>query len=116
MRRLAMGLAMLIQAAAAWSQVSVQEYRLPPGHFARDVWADADVDRTVWIAFQGSGHLGVLNPKTGKVDLVALGEGSLPHGVIAGPDGAPQGDRYRTADCMPRCAARAANECRGPRP
>lgn len=71
------------------AQVSVQEYKLPPNHFAHDVWADAAADGPVWIAFQHSGHLGKLDPKSGKVDLVPLGQGSRPHGVIAGPDGAP---------------------------
>jgi virginiamycin B lyase len=48
----------------------------------------APPDGTVWYTAQGSGHLGILDPKTGKVDLVALGPGSSPHGVIVGPDGA----------------------------
>jgi virginiamycin B lyase len=43
----------------------------------------------VWFSAQGSGHLGILDPKSGKVELVPLGPGSSPHGVIAGPDGAP---------------------------
>lgn len=76
----------------AWpvaAQVSVQSYPLPPRHFAHDAWADAAPDGPVWIAFQRSGHLGRLDPRTGKVDLVPLGSGSSPHGVIAGPDGAP---------------------------
>jgi len=34
MRRLAMALALLIQVGTARSQVGVQEYPLPPGHFA----------------------------------------------------------------------------------
>ena len=46
-------------------------------------------DGPVWISFQRSGHLGILDPKTGKVDAIPLGEGSSPHGVIIGPDGAP---------------------------
>ncbi len=74
-------------ATAAAAQVTVQEYRLPSGHFAHDVWADPSPDGPVWIAFQRSGHLGRLDPRTGKVDLVRLGLGSAPHGVIMGPDG-----------------------------
>lgn len=73
----------------AMAQVSIQEYKLPPNHFAHDVWADAAVGGPVWIAFQHSGHLGRLDPKSGKVELVPLGQGSRPHGVIAGADGAP---------------------------
>src|SRR5919198_1014358 len=38
---------------------------------------------------QASGRLGRLDPKTGRTSEVPLGEGSAPHGVIVGPDGAP---------------------------
>ena len=89
MRGFALALVLLVATVSAHGQVSVQEYRLPPRHFAHDVWADASADGPVWISFQRSGHLGILDPKTGKIDLVPLGEGSSPHGVIAGPDGAP---------------------------
>ena len=45
-------------------------------------------DGGVWFSAQRSGHLGWFDPKTGNTELVALGSGSSPHGVIAGPDGA----------------------------
>lgn len=45
-------------------------------------------DGGVWFSAQRSGHLGWLDPTTGKTELIALGNGSSPHGVIAGPDGA----------------------------
>ena len=45
-------------------------------------------DGTVWYTAQRSGHLGRLDPKTGKVEEIPLGRGSSPHGVIVGPDGA----------------------------
>ena len=45
-------------------------------------------DGGVWFSAQGSGHLGWFDPRTGKTELIALGPGSAPHGVIAGPDGA----------------------------
>lgn len=45
-------------------------------------------DGGVWFSAQRSGHLGWFDPRTGKTELVALGSGSSPHGVIAGPDGA----------------------------
>jgi hypothetical protein len=32
-------------------------------------------------------HDGRLDPKTGKSDMIALGSGAAPHGVIVGPDG-----------------------------
>lgn len=43
-------------------------------------------DGGVWFSAQRSGHLGWFDPKSGRVELVALGLGSAPHGVIQGPD------------------------------
>ena len=43
-------------------------------------------DRGVWFSAQASGHLGWFDPASGKTELVALGRGSSPHGVIQGPD------------------------------
>lgn len=43
-------------------------------------------DGGVWFTAQRSGHLGWFDPKTGRTELVALGRGSSPHGVIQGPD------------------------------
>jgi len=73
----------------AAAQVTVQEYSIPRGHRVHDVWADAAHNGPVWFSAQGSGHLGILDPRSGKVELVPLGPGSSPHGVIAGADGAP---------------------------
>src|SRR4029450_9496409 len=38
---------------------------------------------------QISGALGKLDPETGNFHHIPLGNGSAPHGVIVGPDGAP---------------------------
>ena len=43
-------------------------------------------DGGVWFSAQRSGHLGWFDPKTGALELVPLGTGSAPHGVIQGPD------------------------------
>jgi virginiamycin B lyase len=43
-------------------------------------------DAGVWFTAQASGHLGYFDPRTGAVELIALGAGSAPHGVIQGPD------------------------------
>ena len=43
-------------------------------------------DGGVWFTAQRSGHLGWFDPKSGRTELVALGRGSSPHGVIQGPD------------------------------
>jgi virginiamycin B lyase len=71
------------------AQISVQEYPIPKGLSAHDVWADAAPGGPVYFSAQRSGHLGILDPKTGKVETVELGPNSAPHGVVAGPDGAP---------------------------
>jgi virginiamycin B lyase len=80
---------LLLLPAVAAGQVTVQEFTIPSGHRVHDAWADPAPDGPVWFSAQGSGHLGILHPKSGKVEFVALGRGSSPHGVIAGPDGAP---------------------------
>ena len=74
---------LLLAAAPAMAQVTVQEYPVPRGHGIHDLWADAAPNGPVWFSAQGSGSLGILDPKSGKVEFVALGRGSSPHGVIA---------------------------------
>ncbi|HKQ28816.1 MAG TPA: lyase [Burkholderiales bacterium] len=87
-RRLALLLFLTILPAIAGAQVTVQEYPIPRGHGIHDVWADAAPNGPVWFSAQGSGNLGILDPASGKLRFVPLGQGSSPHGVIAGPDGA----------------------------
>jgi virginiamycin B lyase len=43
-------------------------------------------DGGVWFTAQASGHLGWFEPATGRTELVPLGTGSAPHGVVQGPD------------------------------
>jgi virginiamycin B lyase len=43
-------------------------------------------DSGVWFTAQASGHLGYFNPATSRTELIPLGHGSAPHGVIQGPD------------------------------
>jgi len=57
----------------------VSYYEVPKGDGPHDV-APAPDGR--------AGVLGRLDPKTGNVDRIKLGEVSAPHGVIVGPDGA----------------------------
>jgi len=64
-----------------------QEYPVPQGSHPHNV-APAP-DGTVWYTAQGSGELGRLDPATGQIRRVKLGDRSRPHGVIVGPDGAP---------------------------
>jgi len=78
-------IALSIFAAPAAAQ-SVRYYELPSRSGPHDV-APAP-DGTVWYTAQRTGHLGRLDPRTGKVDEIPLGRLSSPHGVIVGPDGA----------------------------
>lgn len=72
----------------AGAEVAIQAYELPRGGGApHDVAVGAD--GIVWYTAQRDGQLGRLDPKTGKTELVPLGNGAAPHGVIIGPDGAP---------------------------
>jgi virginiamycin B lyase len=68
----------------AWADAGFQ---VPGGSRPHDV-APAPDGGAVYFTAQGSGNLGILNPATGRVDLVSLGHGSSPHGVIVGPDAA----------------------------
>jgi virginiamycin B lyase len=43
-------------------------------------------DGGVWFSAQGSGDLGWFDPASGRTELIPLGSGSAPHGVIQGPD------------------------------
>jgi virginiamycin B lyase len=43
----------------------------------------------VWYTAQAMGQLGKLDISTGKAHHIPLGQGSAPHGVIVGPEGAP---------------------------
>ena len=89
MRRLlvAFSFALLALPAAA-ADVTMRTYALPRGGGSpHDVAVSAD--GIVWYTAQRDGKLGRLEPATGKVELVPLGEGAAPHGVIIGPDGAP---------------------------
>jgi len=50
---------------------------------------DGALSDVVWYTAQATGELGRLNPATGETHHIPLGDGSSPHGVIVGPDGAP---------------------------
>jgi len=69
-------------------QPALEEFSVPSGSRPHDV-APAPDGGIVWYTAQGSGELGRLDPVTGETHHIALGQGSAPHGVIVGPDGAP---------------------------
>src|SRR5438445_3960585 len=74
-------------AAADESVPRIQEYPVPAGSHPHDV-APAP-DGGVWYVAQRMRELGRLDPTTGQVRRIKLGDRSRPHGVIVGPDGAP---------------------------
>src|SRR3954468_8030708 len=74
-------LALSMQPASA-AQVSY--YDVPKGAHPHDV-APAP-DGRVWYTAQSQGALGILDPKTGRTEHIALGADSAPPGVIVGPD------------------------------
>jgi virginiamycin B lyase len=74
-------------APSSEGQLRVREFRVPAGTHPHDV-APAR-DGGVWYTAQHTGQLGWLNQRTGESRLTRLGDGSAPHGVIVGPDGAP---------------------------
>ncbi|MBL8395847.1 MAG: lyase [Candidatus Accumulibacter sp.] len=86
--RLTMGLSCLAFATLA-TAAEVTYYEVPSGARPHDVAPDPQPGGPVWYTAQGQGALGRLDPTSGKVEQIALGEGSSPHGVIIGPDGAP---------------------------
>jgi virginiamycin B lyase len=75
----------LLLLAGEAAGAEVQYYDVAPGDHPHDV-APAP-DGTVWYTGQNTGVLGRLDPETGKLTRIPLGEGSRPHGVIVGPHG-----------------------------
>ena len=64
-------------------------FEVADGSHPHDVAAAPTPGGPVYFTAQRTGKLGILDAKTGKVEEVPLGQGSAPHGVIVGPDGAP---------------------------
>jgi virginiamycin B lyase len=64
-------------------------YPVARGSHPHDVAATPTPGGPVYYTAQPTGKLGILDPKTGKYEEIALGMRSAPHGVVVGPDGAP---------------------------
>lgn len=92
MHQLLLALALLLPVAATQAAdpqpARVRYYDVPKGAHPHDVAADPRPGGPVWYTAQHQGALGRLDPRTGEVEQIALGDGSRPHGVILGPDGA----------------------------
>jgi virginiamycin B lyase len=86
----------LIAAATAWTTAASAQaagpdpvyFDVPRGAHPHDVAAAPGTGAPVYYTAQATGKLGVLDPKSGKVEEIALGTRSAPHGVVVGPDGA----------------------------
>src|SRR5260370_29100136 len=64
-------------------------FDVAPGTGPHDVAAAPTAGGPVYYTAQRTGKLGILDPRNGHYEEVPLGRGSAPHGVVAGPDGAP---------------------------
>ena len=82
---LAAGMTILLAAAGAAAPYETKVYDLPNSSYIHDV-APAP-GGLIWYTAQKEGALGILDPNTGDVKFVRLGEGSKPHGIIQGKDG-----------------------------
>jgi hypothetical protein len=80
----ALGVALPLRAAAEPPRMQSWPLKTPLRTGIHDV-APAP-DGGVWFTAQASGHLGCFDPATGRTELIPLGSGSAPHGVIQGPD------------------------------
>lgn len=78
---------LLISASGAIA-ASASYFGVAGGAHPHDVAAAPGTDGPIYFTAQRTGKLGILDPKSGKVEEVALGDGSAPHGVIVGPDNA----------------------------
>lgn len=78
-------------ALAAFAQPATTPTYFPVarGAHPHDVAASPQPGGPVYYTAQATGRLGVLDPGTGKFEEIPLGDGSAPHGVVVGPDGAP---------------------------
>jgi virginiamycin B lyase len=67
--------------------VTLEVFPVQTGDHPHDVAPAAD-DSRVWYTAQHAETLGLLDPLTGEIERIALGEGAAPHGVIVALDGA----------------------------
>jgi virginiamycin B lyase len=86
---LAMLLCLALAGRAGAAGTAPVYFDLPRGAHPHDVAAAPAAGGPVYYTAQATGRLGILDPKTGRAQEIPLGEGSAPHGVIVGPDGAP---------------------------
>ena len=109
---LAAMLVMLTAGATSHAKMEMRTFPVLAGAGAHDVYPAPD--GAVWFTAQSAGKLGRLDPRTGKSDLIALGPGAAPHGVIAAPTAPPgslKADRTRSRGWIPRPAPSSFFRC-----
>ena len=79
----------LVATAVAAQAPAPTYFPVVEGAHPHDVAASPDPRGPVYYTAQATGRLGILDPATGRVEEIPLGQGSAPHGVVVGPDGAP---------------------------
>ena len=79
--------AAMLWVLAASAQGAPVYFDVVPGSGPHDVAAAPGAGAPVYYTAQRTGKLGILDPRTGKVEEVELGPRSAPHGVVVGPDG-----------------------------
>jgi len=84
----ALALASALAAQADTARAEPVYFDVPRGAHPHDVAAAATTGAPVYYTAQATGKLGILDPRTGKVEEIALGTRSAPHGVVVGPDDA----------------------------
>lgn len=85
-RSILLVVSLLIAAPAALAEIVEDSFPVPAGAHPHDV-APQPGGGPVWYTAQHQGALGRLDPQSGEIRHIPLGEGSRPHGVIIGPDG-----------------------------
>lgn len=82
-------LAVVAMVAAAQAVPEPTYFPVVRGARPHDVAASREPGGPVYYTAQATGKLGILDPATGRVEEISLGNDSAPHGVVVGPDGAP---------------------------
>ncbi len=82
----ALALTLFLATASCSLQAATTYFEVAAGSGPHDVAADPAADGPVYYTAQHTGKLGILDPRSGKVEEIPLGKGSAPHGVIVGPD------------------------------
>ena len=86
--RRALTVLLFLSAWATGARAQPIYFDVVKGAQPHDVAAAPTPGGPVYYTAQRTGKLGILDPKSGKVEEISLGARSSPHGVIVGPDGA----------------------------